>query len=51
MGGPVGFGITNSIIFHEFATQIYVRSGRCKIDRKIKDKRFEVEVVVKKINW
>ena len=24
---PVGFGMTNSIIFHECATQIYVRSG------------------------
>ena len=42
LGVPVGFGMTNSIIFHECATQIYVRSGWCKIDRKIKDKRFEV---------
>ena len=48
---PVGFGMTNSIIFHECATQIYVRSGWCKIDRKIKDHRFEVEVVDKKIGW
>ena len=40
LGVPVGFGMTNSIIFHECATQIYVRSGWCKIDRKIKDKRF-----------
>jgi len=51
LGVPVGFGMTNSIIFHECATQIYVRSGWCKIDRKIKDKRFEVEIVDKKITF
>ena len=48
---PVGFGMTNSIIFHECATQIYVRSGWCKIDKKLKDNRFEVEIMDKKINW
>jgi len=50
-GVPVGFGMTNAIIFHECATQIYVRSGWCKIDKKLKDSRFEVEVTSKKINW
>ena len=29
LGVPVGFGMTNAIIFHECATQIYVRSGWC----------------------
>ena len=48
---PVGFGMTNAIRFHECATQIYVRSGWCKIDRKMKDKRFEVEVVKRDISW
>ena len=33
LGVPVGFGMTNSIIFHECATQIYVRSGWSKISR------------------
>ena len=51
LGVPVGFGMTNAIIFHECATQIYVRSGWSKLDRKIKDKRFEVEVIQKKIGW
>ena len=51
LGVPVGFGMTNAIIFHECATQIYVRSGWCKIDKKLKDSRFEVEVTNKKINW
>ena len=50
-GVPVGFGMTKAIIFHECATQIYVRSGWSKIDKKLKDSRFEVEVTNKKINW
>jgi hypothetical protein len=37
LGVPVGFGMTNAIIFHECATQIYVR--------------FEVEVVNKRVTW
>ena len=51
LGVPVGFGMTNSIIFHECATQIYVRSGWSKISKSLKDERFEVEVVDKKIGW
>ena len=51
LGVPVGFGMTNAIIFHECATQIYVRSGWSKLNRKIKDKRFVVELVDKKILW
>ena len=51
LGVPVGFGMTNSIIYHECATQIYVRSGWCKIDKKTKDKRFKVEITDKKIGW
>ena len=43
LGVPVGFGITNSIIFHECATQIYVRSGWSKLSKDLKDERFEVE--------
>jgi len=51
LGVPVGFGMTNSIIFHECATQIYVRSGWSKISKSLKDERFEVEIVDKKIGW
>ena len=43
LGVPVGFGMTNSIIFHECATQIYVRSGWSKLSKDLKDERFEVE--------
>lgn len=51
LGVPVGFGMTNAIIFHECATQIYVRSGWSKIDKSVKNERFEVEIVDKKICW
>ena len=51
LGVPVGFGMTNSIIFHECATQIYVRSGWSKISKNLKDGRFEVEIVDKKVRW
>ena len=51
LGVPVGFGMTNSIIFHECATQIYVRSGWSKISKSLKDERFEVEIVDKKVKW
>ena len=43
LGVPVGFGMTKSIIFHECATQIYVRSGWSKLSKDLKDERFEVE--------
>ena len=51
LGVPVGFGMTNAIIFHECATQIYVRSGWSKIDKSVKNERFEVEIIDKKIKW
>lgn len=51
LGVPVGFGMTNSIIFHECATQIYVRSGWTKISKVLKDNRFEVEIIDKKVGW
>ena len=51
LGIPVGFGMTNSIIFHECATQIYVRSGWTKISKGLKDNRFEVEIIDKKVEW
>ncbi len=51
LGVPVGFGMTNSIIFHECATQIYVRSGWSKISKDLKDERFEVEIIDKRVHW
>ena len=51
LGIPVGFGMTNSIVFHECATQIYVRSGWSKISKDLKDERFEVEVIDKRVRW
>ena len=51
LGVPVGFGMTNSIIFHECATQIYVRSGWSKLSKELKDERFEVEVIDKRVRW
>ena len=51
LGVPVGFGMTNSIIFHECDTQIYVRSGWSKLPKNLKDDRFEVEIISKKVGW
>ena len=50
LGVPVGFGMTNAIVFHECATQIYVRSGWFKIFTKIKDKRFYLRAFWHKTN-
>ena len=51
LGVPVCFGMTKSIIFHECATQIYVRSGWSKLSKDLKDERFEVEVIDKRVRW
>ena len=48
---PVGFGMTNAIIFHECATQVGLKSPWTKIDKKYKDDRFKVEIIDKKINF
>ena len=46
---PVGFGMTNAIIYHHCATQVGLKSPWSKIDKKIKDNRFKVEIISKKI--
>ena len=51
LGVAVGVGMTNSIIFHECDTQIYVRSGWSKISKALKDERFEVEVLDIRVRW
>ena len=51
LGVPVGFGMTNAIIFHECATQVGLKSPWTKIDKRYKDDRFKVEIIDKKINF
>ena len=46
---PVGFGMTNAIIYHHCATQVGLKSPWSKIDKKFKDNRFKVEIISKKI--
>ena len=49
LGVPVGFGMTNAIIFHECATQVGLKTPWSKIPKSYKDKRFNVEIIDKKI--
>ena len=49
LGVPVGFGMTNAIIFHECATQVGLKTPWSKIDKNYKDKRFNVEIIDKNI--
>ena len=49
LGVPVGFGMTNAIIFHECATQVGLKTPWSKIPKNYKDKRFKVEITNKKI--
>jgi len=51
LGVPVGFGMTNAIIYHHCATEIGIRCPWSRVDRKYKkDPRFKVELISKKIN-
>lgn len=48
---PVGFGMTNAIIFHECATQVGLNTPWSRVEKIYKkDKRFKVEIIDKKIN-
>ena len=49
LGVPVGFGMTNAIIFHHCATQVGLKSPWTKINKNYKDERFKVEIISKKI--
>tara|TARA_B100000242_G_C42816976_1_gene379744 strand:- start:68 stop:271 length:204 start_codon:yes stop_codon:yes gene_type:complete len=44
---PVGFGMTNAIIYHNCAEQIYLRSPWTKLDKKGIKANFRIK---KKIN-
>ena len=48
---PVGFEMTNAIIYHHCATQVGLKSPWTKMDKSLKDKRFKVEITKKKIYW
>ena len=48
---PVGFGMTDAIIFHNCAEQIYVRSPWSKLDKKYKNDNFKVEKIENKVEW
>lgn len=49
---PVGFGMTNAIIFHECATQVGLNTPWSRVEKIYKkDKRFKVEIIDKKINF
>ena len=49
LGVPVGFGMTNAIIFHECATQVGLKTPWSLIPKNYKDKRFNVDITDKKI--
>ena len=47
---PVGFGMTNAIIYHHCATEIGIRCPWSRVDKKYKkDPRFKVELTSKKV--
>ena len=48
---PVGFGMTNAIIYHNCAEQIYVRSPWSKLDKTYKNDNFKVEKIENKLEW
>jgi hypothetical protein len=50
LGVPVGFGMTNAIIYHHCATEVGIRCPWSRVDKKYKkDPRFKVELISKKI--
>ncbi len=51
MNVPVGFGMTNAIIYHNCSEQIYVKSPWTKISRSIKNDNFKINILKKDIKW
>ena len=48
---PVGFGMTDAIIYHNCSEQIYVKSPWTKISRSIKKDNFKINILKKDVNW
>ena len=50
LGVPVGFGMTNAIIYHHCATQVGIQCPWTRVDKLYKkDSRFNVELIEKKV--
>ena len=48
---PIGFGMTNAIIYHNCSEQIYVKSAWTKISKSIKNDNFKINILKKDIKW
>ena len=48
---PVGFGMTDAIIFHSCSEQIYLKSPWSKLDKKRKKDSFKIDILKKDVNW
>ena len=48
---PVGFGMTDAIIYHNCAEQIYLRSTRSKLDKKGIKTNFKIEKKRNDVKW
>mgnify|MGYP005695413363 FL=1 len=48
---PVGFGMTDAIIYHNCAEQIYLRSPWTKLHKKGIKANFKVEKKRNKVSW
>ena len=48
---PVGFGMTDAIIYHNCAEQIYLRSPWTKLDKKGIKANFKIEKTKNKVGW
>ena len=48
---PVGFGMTDAIIFHNCSEQIYLKSPWSELDKKRKKDSFKIDILKKDVNW
>ena len=48
---PVGFGMTNAIIYHNCAEQIYLRSPWTKLDKKGIKANFRIKRKKNNVTW
>tara|TARA_B100001175_G_C18974885_1_gene386997 strand:- start:61 stop:267 length:207 start_codon:yes stop_codon:yes gene_type:complete len=47
---PVGFGMTNAILWHTCAEQVYVRSPWSKLSKNYKKENFKVQKIDENIS-
>ena len=48
---PVGFGMTDAIIYHNCSEQIYLKSPWSELDKKRKKDSFKINILKKDVNW